>query len=301
MTLMVALVGGQPLPNLLPIRHDHPKSVLFVYTTKTKKVCEQLIAILPKETKVYELETDAYDIPTIINALNAKLDTPELALQPMSINLTGGTKAMALAAYQIAQQRNVPVLYIESENKQNYAYRYTWENKWLKKQSKDLLTESVKLSDLFDVHLGIGNWKEQGPELISDGGIFESAVAETLRSHGYEVMIRVKTMKEQVEIDIAIRIGNQFGILEAKAGSGGRTLEGIKQLNNAIRHIGTFTKPFYIITLPAEPTHEVLREASGIKTIALSEYVSKSSTLSSVDSKKLLSAVDEVMKGQPRS
>jgi hypothetical protein len=42
MTLMVALVGGQPLPNLLPARHYRPDSILMVYTQTTKKMYENL-------------------------------------------------------------------------------------------------------------------------------------------------------------------------------------------------------------------------------------------------------------------
>lgn len=35
MTAMIALVGEQPLPNFLPVRHDHPSDVVLVYTAKT--------------------------------------------------------------------------------------------------------------------------------------------------------------------------------------------------------------------------------------------------------------------------
>ncbi len=296
MTLMIALVGAQPLPNLLPVRHYHSEGVLFVYSAKTKKVFGQLEAVLKKETNVYGLETDAYDVHAIVKALNAELDTLKPASEPMVFNITGGTKTMSIAAYQVAQQRNAPVLYVESEKQQNHMYYYEWKNQQLKVQSNELLSEYVTLSDLFNIYLGINKWTEDGPS-PTDGGPFETALAEALHSHSYETKMGVHTMDGQIDIDVAIRFGNQFGILEAKAGGGGTSLNGIKQLNNAIPHLGTFTKKFYAITVQPEPRHEVIRAESNIHLIQLSEYVSKSPTLSPQDTKILLTIVDKAMKG----
>src|SRR5438128_2012628 len=104
MTVMIALVGGQPLPNLLPARHYRPDSIILAYTQTTKRVYEKLKDTLQQETAVYGLETGAYNIVSIVETLNEKLETPEFANQELVFNLTGGTKAMALAAYQVAQQ-----------------------------------------------------------------------------------------------------------------------------------------------------------------------------------------------------
>src|SRR5579872_283402 len=105
MTLMIALVGGQSLPNLLPARHSHPDAVLFVYSKFTKPVYEKLTGVLQQETKVYGLETDAYNILMIEQALHQELNTAILAPHTLEFNLTGGTKAMSLAAYRVAAQR----------------------------------------------------------------------------------------------------------------------------------------------------------------------------------------------------
>ena len=67
--VMVALVGGQPLPNLLPVRQDKPEGVLLVYTQRTAQVAGRLSATLKDETQVFEVETEAYDIPKIVTAL----------------------------------------------------------------------------------------------------------------------------------------------------------------------------------------------------------------------------------------
>src|SRR5579883_2604366 len=138
MTLMVALVGEQPLPNLIPVRHYHPESLLLIYTNKTEPTYRRLKAVLEKETQVDGLETEAYNIITIVENLKDKLDGTGLSAQDIEFNLTGGTKAMSLAAYQVAQQRGSPVLYMESEGRNNRMYRYNWENHEFRFSSADL-------------------------------------------------------------------------------------------------------------------------------------------------------------------
>jgi hypothetical protein len=72
------------------------------------------------------------------------------------------------------------------------------------------------LQDVFDLHFGPGKWQECGAGR-SDGSPFEIALAEALRLNGYEVMIGVHAMG-QIDIDVAVRSDNQYGIIEAKMG-----------------------------------------------------------------------------------
>ncbi len=295
MTVMVALVGGQPLPNLLPARYYRPGDVLLVYTQTTAQVFNRLKATLQKEATIHELESDAYNIVAIAKALNNKLEEPELASHPPEFNLTGGTKAMALAAYQVAQQRSAPILYLESEGKQSRIYHYSWEHQQLRASSSELLPEIVTLSDLLNVHLGPGEWEEQGPG-HSEGSSFEIALAEALRSHGYEVMIGVKAMNGQIDIDVAMRFNNQYGIIEAKTGESGKKFDGIKQLSNAVRHLGTYAQTFYAINVPPEPAHEAIAIASRIQIISLTNYTRGANTLAPQDARTLISIVDKALK-----
>lgn len=295
MTLMIALVGGQLLPNFLPVRYYHPEDLLLVYTDGTRKQFNQLKAMLKQETNVMELETDPYDIAKIIHDLEEKLHSPGLADKPLLFNLTGGTKTMSLASYQIAQLQTAPMFYLQSEGKQNRIYYYTWQQKQLASSNNEIIPECIQLREFFDLHFGPGQWKETVPA-INTGGYFESAIAETLRTHGFEVLTGVKAMGEQIEIDVAARFENRFAIIEAKTGKEGKALKGIQQLSNAVRHLGTYTQSLYVITVSPSESHKTITEASRIKVVSLTNYVSGSTTLETDDIATLLTTVNSALK-----
>lgn len=302
MTLMIALVGEQPLPNFLLARHEHPDALLLVYTLTTEPVYKNLKATLESlksETKIYELPTDPYNVITIIKDLKnklAELTKPELAShQSLVFNLTGGTKAMSLAAYHVAQQYNASIVYMESEGKHNQLFRYQWRQQQLQQPTDNILPECIELKDFFNMHLGLMKWQVDGPS-ATEGGLLERAVGDVLRSHGYKVMMGVKIMKEQVDIDVAVRSGNQFGIIETKAGDEGRKLNGIKQLSIAKRHLGTFTQQFYVINVTPTLSQKEIVDAANIKVISLLDYRKGATSLSSGDTKELIKQVDEALK-----
>ncbi len=294
---MIALIGEQPLPNFLPVRHYHPGNVLLVYTARTRQKYEYLKVTLQKEVNVYGLETDPYDIPSIANAINEEFAKMALWIsQPLMFNLTGGTKTMSLAAYQVAQQHNAPMMYLQSEGKHTRVYHYIWEGQQLQSTSDELLPECIRLQDIFDLHLGPGNWQEYGSGQ-QEGSPFEDALAALLRTHGYEVMIGVRAMNGQIDVDVAVRSGNQYGIIEAKMGENGRRLDGIKQLSTAARHLGTYSQTFYIITVPPQPAHTAITDASNIEVISLPGYNRTSNVLPSAEVAVLLDKVGKALKG----
>ncbi|NJL54899.1 DUF1887 family protein [bacterium] len=296
MSMMVALVGAQPLPNFIPIRAAQPEAVLLIYTTFTEKVYEQLRDVLNQETTVYGLKTDPYNIPVIEHEVRNWFDTRKMNYSNVEFNLTGGTKAMSLAMYRIAAAYQVPVIYIESEGKKSRVYRYAWDDNVFSLNTTDLLPACVTLDDFLNIYLGRGNWREFGVGQ-TEGSAFESAVAEALRAQGYDVMIGVKVLKKQVEIDVLVRWENQFGIIEAKSGNAGKKLDGIKQLNNAVRQLGLYTQLFYVITVEPTPEHDAVVAASKIQVIPLLNYVPGASTLTAEDVHLLVEKVDKEIKG----
>jgi len=292
MTTMIALVGEQLLPNFLPVQYYSPSDVLLIYTEKTQRHYRNLKAVLEqKKVRVFGLETDAYDIFTIASALDK---------EPLVFNLTGGTKTMSLAAYQIALQRNAQTLYLQSEGKSTCVYHYDWENRQLRSTKKELLPECMTLRDVFDLYFGPGKWQKLGSERKTTdlrGKLFEEAVAATLSLHGYEVMAGIRGADGNIDVDIAVRSGNQYGIIEAKTGAKVTKIEGIQQLHTAAKHLGTYSQTFYVITGEPAPAQKELIKISNIQVVSLLNYDGTSNPLSSEDARKLLSSVEKTLKG----
>lgn len=309
MTTMIVLVGEQTVPNFLPVRHYHPSDVVFVYTTTTKQQYEHLKDVLQKEVKVHKIETEPYNISHIIEPLKEGL--AEIALsasQTLLFNLTGGTKTMVIAAYQVAQQRNAPVIYVQSEGMQSVVDLYEWKDAGLHHKSREPLPEYLNLHEVLDLSLGQGKdaggkylWKEQVPNPRGGSGhIFELAIAQALRDYKkYEVMCGVQGRNNQVDVDVMIRYRNQIGIIEAKIGSGSRSLEGVKQLSTAKLYLrGTYNQQFLVINGKSSDDQTAMCEALRINIISLPHYQENMNTLTQEDSDTLLTEINKVMKVQ---
>lgn len=296
MSTMVALVGDQPLPNFIPLRHFSFDKVLLVYTKTKAEQFEKLEAVLKKEpclVEIYTLETGAYDIPDIAAALNEELTCLHLPnSEQLVFNLTGGTKPMSLAAYQVAQLRNASMIYVQSTSRETWVYHSTWFNQELQNGGKEFIPACITLQDIFDLHLGIGNWQECGPSK-DIGGHFEKVLANTFDVEKYEVMSGVKTLNKQVEVDIAVRFNNHYGIIEAKSGENGKKLDGIKQLSTALPLLGIYSRAFHVITVDPHKEHKALREALHMKTISLKSYDPTAKAISDNDKTELLARIEE--------
>ncbi len=297
MKTMIALVGGQPLPNYIPIRAEQPDTVLFVYTDRTVKVYERLKAVLDaQDVRVEGLQTDAYDVSQVADVLTQWVDERGLSGTDLVVNFTGGTKPMSLAVYRVAERLQAPLTYLESEGKRSKLYRYEWHSGFHLTDSA-FLPELITLKEFLDLYLGVGGWKETGRSKDL-GGNLEEAIAKTLKDAGYEVLSGVRTFNNQIDIDVVVRHENQVGIIEAKWGGAGRKLDAVKQLNTAARQLSLYTSPLTVVVVePDERTNDV-REASGIKLLQLQDYVDEhATTLSVEDSERLLSAVAAMLKG----
>jgi hypothetical protein len=307
MTTMIVLVGEQTVPNFLPVRHYHPNDVVFVYTTRTQQEYKHLKEVLQKEVNVHKIETEAYDISVITSSLNEGLAKLALSVSNSLIfNLTGGTKTMVLAAYQVAQQHNAPVIYVQSEGGQSVVDYYEWKDSGLRRQLQESLPEYLNLNEVLDLNLGQGKdsagkdmWKEKGPNVRDDGGhLFELAIAQTLREYKkYEVMCGVKGRNDQVDIDVMIRYQNQIGIIEAKTGNKSTNLDGVKQLSTAKLYLkGTYNYQFLVINGTPSDDQEAMCKALRITIISLPHYQKNMNALTQEDSDTLLAAINKIMK-----
>lgn len=304
MTTMIALVGGQTQPNILPILHYKPSNTLLIYTRTTQGQYENLkTALEKKKFNVQGLETDPYHIAAIVEKMNESLSE----MTDLLFNLTGGTKPMSLAAYQVAAQLGAPVIYLQSEKGQSLVDHYVWQDHQLCYQQQELLTTYLTLQDVLELHLGSQKdergkdaWKiDKSIDPKSLGQPFELAIEKTLHDHGYEVLRAVKGKNNNLDIDVMIRFQNQIGIIEAKTGkdSPPAGLEGVKQLSTAMRYLGgIYTRQFLIINGEPSNDQRAMCDILRIHIISLPHYKqSMKSTLSQEDIDILLTAVDKIM------
>jgi hypothetical protein len=308
MSTMVALVGGQTLPNILPILHYKPLYTLFVYTSTTSKQYKNLKTVLEKKKfNVYGIETDPYDISAIVKKLSDSLtDMATQLSQPLVFNLTGGTKSMSLAAYQVALERSAPVIYLQSEKGQSSIDHYVWRNHQLSRQQQENLPEYLDLHDVLELHLGPQKdeagkdvWKvDKSIDPTNQGLLLELAIEKTLRGHGYEVLRAVKGKNNNLDVDVMIRYQNHIGIVEAKAGENGapQTLDGIKQLSLAMRYLGSiYTKQFFVINGKPSDAQRAMCDILRIHIVSLPHYKRGAADLLQEDIDTLLAEVDKVM------
>jgi hypothetical protein len=310
MTAMIALIGEQQLPNYLPARYYQPDVVLSVYTERTENQYRNLQTVLQqKHIPVEGIKTDPYDLSVIVKSINDKLDTMTgISIQSLIFNLTGGTKIMSLAAYQVAVQRNAPVIYLQSEKGRSLLDFYSWQDHRLhhRKPSEEL-PEYLNLKDMLDLHLGQGKdatgkdlWKEQRSITQSTGGyLFEQAIAQAIRDHSYEIKCGVKDSKDQVDIDVMMRCKNHVVIIEAKtkAGKKDHTFDGLQQLSTDIRYLGgTYTYPFLVTNYELTDQQKQTCRLMRIRPISLLHYQQEMTTLPQEDANTLLTEIHKAIK-----
>lgn len=260
--VMIALIGEQQIPNLLPIRHEKPERVVLVYTDRTEKGFERLKGLLG-DAHVDPLKVKSpYDINAIQQDLRGFINVGGFDSSQIIFNLTGGTKPMAFAAYRLAEELSSPFLYLQSEGGKSLVYRYEFSGSGPKLVKQDVIPTLLTIDDYLKAHLGSYEKasKQEPFEELVHGAICDS-VNESTRSitHG------------SLEIDLVIRCGNQVGIAEIKSGKKGLKKEGIDQLNTAgeQRYLGTYTRKFLIVNRKVGSQNRKLAEAHRIRVIEL--------------------------------
>ncbi len=288
--VLVSLVGGQPAPNLLPARRLQPDVSVLVYTERTQSIADSLKTLLESECVCRLCKVNPYRIPRIREKLARFIDREFLG-KPLMFNLTGGTKPMVLAAYHLAQERGSPFLYFRTEGNRSCLYHYTFSGEGAVLDSTEELPETICLDDYLRLYLG--SYETEDPR-----NAFEQEVVDVLRSTPGIGEV-ASSMRPQglgaLEIDFAVRCGNQVGIGEVKS-KGAKS--GIDQIN-AVAHphyLGTYVRKFLVSGHPVDRNNRDLAEAYRIALIELPSY-GTTETLSPVDRKKLGQTVARHLEG----
>jgi|JI10StandDraft_1071094.scaffolds.fasta_scaffold86633_4 hypothetical protein len=114
----VCLVSDQPIPNLLPLCVSalKPDTVVLLTSNQKKEKAEFLKPVIESwGIKTDIISIDAYNL---INAKNACLDVlKKYNTTDISLNVTGGTKIMAFAAYEVFNMMRKQIFYVDTFDK----------------------------------------------------------------------------------------------------------------------------------------------------------------------------------------
>lgn len=296
-TIMISLVGEQPIPNLLPILYVKPRHAVLVCTERTKKVSERLSLVLKSDPLLVSVEeppivVEPYDMIKIENALKRVISDRSWCAKEVVFNLTGGTKPMALAAYRLAEQFRSPFLYVQGEGRKSMVYHYRFSERGLEIEKMDEVPPVLNIDVYLKAHLG--DYKEDEPR-----DEFEQMVYMVLRPELDEVKTSIKPPSEfgSLEIDLVLRCGNHVGIAEVKTGGKAKEKRGIEQIITAAeqRFLGTYTKKFLVLDREYGSNNLRLAKAHGIIVIEL--LSAQTGKLSLEDRNKLIQAVKAELGG----
>jgi hypothetical protein len=251
--ILLSLVGEQPIPVLLVARALKPQQHLLCYTHTTERVAANLASMLPgSEMQAIE----PYDLSKAHSQI-ASLVTNETIL-----NLTGGTKPMAMAAYEAARSSRLPVVYLQSEGATTLLYRYGFKDGQPHLSQRQELPALITINDYLGAH-GLQPLAYKGPQNPQEAGLrrwLEKQVDECITNAVFG----------SFEIDFILRRGNQVAVMEAKM-KAKNTREGIDQLNTIAGrdYLGAYTGKIHVVSRPFGPQLSRLAEARHIHIVVV--------------------------------
>lgn len=272
--VMISLVGEQPVPSLLPIRHLKPAEIALIHTNTSKRVSDNLKPLLEKANRVIPFEVTPYDIVKIKKSLEKLVSDHKWKGDELIFNLTGGTKPMSLAAFQLAQEMKSSVTYLQSEGGKSLLYSYVWENQKLKLVGREELKSLLTIDDFLKVYGRSDYFRKTNNNQHQAGEIFENALCEALAEICDEVKQSISFRAfPHVELDLVFRISNQIGIAEAKTGIEAGKKSSIDQLNSPTHRefLGTYTKKFLFLQGTISSNNQKLIEAYRINALEINK------------------------------
>ncbi|HPH98121.1 MAG TPA: DUF1887 family CARF protein [Anaerolineaceae bacterium] len=277
--LLISLIGEQPIPNLLPARYLKAENNLLVATKNEKSyAAARRLSGLIQGCEIVQLKEE-YIVPDIVRELSLAVGDRK----DVTVNLTGGTKPMALAAFELAVARKYSCVYYRTEGKPPapqisslYFYGINSAGELELERTQPLSRDAIKLKEYIEAHFGSFTHGEFSSE---DGGMLEREVANALKPYVDELFVGVipLEMKGQLEADIIIRCENQVAIFEVKTGGEGSGKKAVDQLTTfAARELmGTYTQRFIVTQFSRNPKHgwfKPVAGALGVSVVELNDY-----------------------------
>ncbi len=291
MRILILLVGEQPSPNLLPTRYYKPERVGLVYTDLTKLRAERLATVLGALVQEPWCKTDAYRVKEIKEVLGDYVREQGWLQHELIFNLTGGTKVMALAAYEIARELNAAAFYFQTENNQSLIHAYRFDGGRLVAEDSMPISDTLTLDDYLKCYVGTYSLNMQPRDPFEDT-VYQALRAVRLSS--WEVMpaVYLTGVSSNVEVDMLVRYGNHVAVLEVKQTA---SKKGIDQLVSVTdqRTLGTYTHKLLVSATPLDENNMELAKAYRVNVIVLPS--GKSGNLSPGDAEKLATTIKQMM------
>jgi hypothetical protein len=118
MNIHITLVGGQNLPIYNGILRSNPDKIIFIHSNKTLEQSRLISSIVGIESEFIEIN------PTNFKSISVKMESVVTIIleNKVSVNLTGGTKLMSLAAFSISMKNNINDLFYLDQNNVEYDF-----------------------------------------------------------------------------------------------------------------------------------------------------------------------------------
>lgn len=119
MTTVVCLVSHQPMANAIPVLELNPDKAILLRTEQESKIAENLQKLFEKKkikTEIHEDFIDPYELETVKTACREIINKNE---GNTVLNVTGGTKPMAIAAYEIFKSSDKKITYYDPVHHSN--------------------------------------------------------------------------------------------------------------------------------------------------------------------------------------
>jgi hypothetical protein len=269
---MIVLAGEQPAPNLLPAHQFQPSKVVILHTAlpRSKEKAENL-ALRLKELHPELRPIADYDVARA----RATLKGVFAEFPRASVNVTGGTKPMSIAALLAAREAQGQPFYVRSQGAKTEVDFYIFDEPGLPAIGETFtIDNTITIDDYLTVYFGetyhfTGFSKGRGE-------VFEREVFLALEPQVDEIKAGWKHESGAVDVDLVVRCNNQIGIIEVKSGGKAGTTEGIKQLAVAggQRFFGTYVRRILVLdrTWAERSNNRGLAEALGIVLVELPGY-----------------------------
>lgn len=296
MTILINLVGEQPLPNLMPIALEEPSEVVLVYSDLTRRVAKNLCQLI--DVPVILHEVDAYSIAETEAYLRGLIDEKQWLAGALLFNLTGGTKPMSLGAFRVALDTGSRALYLRTERPPTiYYFDFAQGSEPITATPLGSLSPILCLATFLRAFRG-SQYQVRGDYAKTEPGrSFEKAAHKALTECVDEVMVGLK-LDDVVDIDLVLRTGNEVALVECKIGQNGRK-GAIDQLNTAggRDYLGTYTRKIIVSNVPwkTETNLSALAQARRIDVIELVDYQACDPALSEASSNHLRKEVERLL------